>query len=143
MHVTPQQGTGAVVLGDEIDAVVGQVGDDAGQGGLTQASYPVVGQAVGRAGFVGAGQLVVEVIGVSPDSVAAQVAVGVVAQRAAGGGGVLVQAVAGVAAGAVGVTGPLVAVVRPAGRLDVLHLVAGVAPGVVLGGAGQVLGQAG
>jgi len=55
----------------------------------------------------------------------------------------LVQAVGGVAAGAVGVAGPLVAVVGPAGRFDVLHLVAGVAPGVVLGGAGQVLGQAG
>jgi len=55
----------------------------------------------------------------------------------------LVQAVSGVAAGAVGVAGPLVAVVSPAGRFDVLHLVAGVAPGVVLGGAGQVLGQAG
>jgi hypothetical protein len=37
----------------------------------------------------------------------------------------------------------LVAVVGPAGRFDVLHLVAGVAPGVVLGGAGQVLGEAG
>jgi hypothetical protein len=59
------------------------------------------------------------------------------------GGRVLVQAVGGVVASTVGVAGPLVAVVGPAGRFDVLHLVAGVAPGVVLGGAGQVLGQAG
>ena len=55
----------------------------------------------------------------------------------------MVQAVGGVAPGAVGVAGPLVAVVGPAGRLDVLHLVAGVAPCVVLGGAGQVLGETG
>jgi hypothetical protein len=37
----------------------------------------------------------------------------------------------------------LVAVVSPAGGFDVLHLVTGVAPGVVLSGAGQVLGEAG
>ncbi|MDP2394671.1 MAG: hypothetical protein Q8M21_15580, partial [Methylococcaceae bacterium] len=61
----------------QVAVVIAQVGDDAGQGGLTQASCPVVRQTVGRAGFVGGGQLVVEVVGISPDPVAAQVAVGV------------------------------------------------------------------
>jgi hypothetical protein len=59
------------------------------------------------------------------------------------GGLVLVQAVGSVAAFAVGVPSPLVAVVGLVGRFYVLHLVAGVAPGVVLGGASQVLGEAG
>jgi len=71
MHVTSEQGAGAVVFSHQVAAVVAQVGDDAGQGGLTQASCPVVSQAVGRAGFVGGRQLVVEVVGIGPDPVAA------------------------------------------------------------------------
>ncbi len=79
MHVTSQQGAGAVVFGDQVAAVVAQVGNDTGQGGLPQAACSVVGQAVGRAGFVGGGQLVVEVVGIRPHTVTAEVAVGVVA----------------------------------------------------------------
>lgn len=61
VYVASQQGAGTVVFSHQVAAVVAQVGDDAGQGGLAQAAGAVVGQAVGRAGFVGAGQLVVEV----------------------------------------------------------------------------------
>ena len=79
VYVTSQQAAGAVVFGHQVAAVVGQVGDDTCQGGLPQAPCPVVGQTVGRAGFVGGRQLVVEVVGVGPHPVAAEVAVGVVA----------------------------------------------------------------
>jgi len=62
VYVTSQQGAGAVVFSHQVAAVVAQVGDDARQGGLTQAAGAIISQAVGRAGFVGAGQLIVEVV---------------------------------------------------------------------------------
>jgi hypothetical protein len=47
---------------------------------------------------------------------------------------VLVERICGVVTRTVGVAGPLVGVVGPGGGFDVLDLVAGVAPGVVLDG---------
>ena len=64
-----------------------------------------------------------------------EVAPGVVGERGTGCGGVLVQAVGGVALGAVGVARPLVQVVGPALAHDFLHGVAGVGRGLVLRGA--------
>ena len=64
-------------------------------------------------------------------------------ERGAGCGGVLVQAVGGVALSAVGVARPLVQVVGPALAHDFLHGVAGVGEGLVLRGAGQVVREAG
>jgi hypothetical protein len=47
-------------------AVIQQVGDHAGQGGLAQAPRGVVGQGGGKPGLGGAGQAVVEVVAVGP-----------------------------------------------------------------------------
>ncbi len=98
MDISSEQGTGAVVFRDQVAAVITQVGGDVSDHGLVQAAFAVV----------------------------SQVGFGAVAESAAGGSGILVQAVGGVEPCAVGVAGPWVAVVGPAGRLDVLDLVAGI-----------------
>jgi hypothetical protein len=113
---------------------------------------------VGQAGVDGGGQIggdgcfkaVVTVIGVLPMAGRGQVAVGIVSGWEVGltdacDAGVLVQAVAGVAGGGIGLGGarPLVQVVVPSALDDLLGLVAGVAVVDVLGGASQVMRQAG
>ena len=110
---------------------------------MAETACAVIGQGGRQAGFIGAGQAVIKIVDIAPHAIARQVGAGIVAEGAAGGGGVLVEAVGGIAPGAVGVTDPLVAVVSPAVSFDVLGLVAGISPGIVLGGAGQVLREAG
>lgn len=136
-------GAAAVVFSHEIDTVIGQAGDGARQGGLAQTSCAIVRQAVARAGFIGTDQLVVEVVGVGPDAVSGQVAFGVMSKGGPCCCRVLVEAVGGVAFGAVGITRPLVAVVGPALPCDFLHLVARVGIGLVLCGAGEVVCEGG
>ncbi|WP_198140822.1 hypothetical protein [Nitrosospira sp. NpAV] len=55
----------------------------------------------------------------------------------------MVEAVGGVSLGAIGVARPLVGIVAPGMVRDLLRLVAGIGPGVVLCRARQVVGQAG
>ncbi len=143
MHVAAQERATAVVFSHEIDTVIGQAGDGARQGGLAQTPCAIVRQAVARAGFIGTDQLVVEVVGVGPYPIPGQVAFGVMSKRSTGGCRVLVEAVGGVALGAVGIARPLVAVVGPALPCDFLHLVAGVGVGLVLCGAGKVVCEGG
>ena len=143
VHVAAQECAAAVVFSHEIDTVIGQAGDGARQGGLAQTPCAIVRQAVARAGFIGTDQLVVEVVGVGPYAIPGQVALGVMSERSASGCRVLVEAVGGVAFGAVGITRPLVTVVGPALPCDFLHLVTGVGIGLVLCGAGEVVCEGG
>ena len=143
VHVAAQQCAAAVVFSHEIDTVIGQAGDGARQGGLPQTPCSIVRQAVARAGFIGTDQLVVEVVGVGPYAIPGQVAFGVMSEGGASGGRVLVEAVGGVAFGAVGIARPLVTVVGPALPCDFLHLVARVGGGLVLCGAGEVVCEGG
>ncbi|SFU29733.1 hypothetical protein SAMN05216339_101213 [Nitrosomonas eutropha] len=64
-------------------------------------------------------------------------------ERSAGSDGVLVEAVGGVALGAVGITRPLVQIIGPALACDFLRLVTGVAVGLILRGPCQVVSEAG
>ena len=70
---------------------------------MSQTPCAIVRQAVGRAGFIGTDQLVVEVVAVRPYAVTGQIAFGVMRERSAGSDGVLVEAIGGVALGAVGI----------------------------------------
>ena len=83
MHVAAQYGVGAVVFGNQVRAVIEQIGHRPAKGGLAQPPFAVVGQGRGITGLVGALQAVVEVVAISPDAVADQVAVTVVADAGA------------------------------------------------------------
>ena len=146
VHEALHQRTAMVVLGHQGHPVVQQVGRSGIDHALAHASFRVVGQRGTGSRLRRGLQPVVLVVAVAPGAVARQVAVGVMADGGASGRRVLVQAIGAVAARAVGHVarhaGPLVQVVAPAVRGDLPRLVSGVAVGLVLRRAGEVVRQA-
>ncbi|SFU29809.1 hypothetical protein SAMN05216339_101217 [Nitrosomonas eutropha] len=92
---------------------------------------------------IGADQLIVKIVAIRPYAVSGQIALGVMREGGPCCCGVLVEAVGGVALGAVGITRPLVQIIGPALACDFLRLVTGVAVGLILRGPCQVVSEAG
>ena len=142
VDVAAQEVAAGVVFGDELGAVVEELGGGAGDRGFLQAAFGVVVEAGCCAGFVGGFEAVVGVEGVGPGAVSGEVAVGVVLDFGGADLGVLVLAVAAVVDAGVGGF-PFVFVVGPGVLGDLAQLVAGVVPGDVVTRAGEVVVEAG
>jgi len=94
MDITPQQRARAVVLADEVVAVVEEAGDPGGAAvDLVKPSERIVAQRRGRAADGGADQPVLDVVNVAVGAARGQVAVSVVSEAGAADGRVLVDAV--------------------------------------------------
>ena len=93
VDVAAQQAAFGVVFGNEVGAVVEELGGGGAKLGLPQAPFGVVVEAGGSAGFGGGFEAVVGIESVGPGAVTGGVAVGVVGDGGGADLGVLVKAV--------------------------------------------------